>query len=41
MVPVYELLNIQLKAYDFAVLEQYAKWVHRMLRAIDVDVEDW
>ncbi|XP_043223468.1 39S ribosomal protein L48, mitochondrial-like isoform X2 [Amphibalanus amphitrite] len=40
MVPVYDLLNIRLQAYDFAVLEHYAKWVHRMLRAVDVDVED-
>jgi len=40
MVPVYPLLNIQMHAYDFALLENYAKWVHRTLRALDIQVED-
>ncbi|GFT83865.1 ribosomal_S10 domain-containing protein [Nephila pilipes] len=39
-VPVYERLNIQMKAYDFTVLEHYAKHVHKIARNMDFEVTD-
>ncbi|XP_015915882.1 large ribosomal subunit protein mL48 [Parasteatoda tepidariorum] len=39
-VPVYDLLNIQIKGYDFTVLEHYAKYVHRIALHLDFNVTD-
>lgn len=39
-VPLYDTLNIQLRSYDFPVVESYQKFVHTMLKNMDVDVED-
>lgn len=39
-VPVYELLNIQMKCYDFTILEHYAKHVHKVALNMDIDVVD-
>ncbi|XP_054724867.1 39S ribosomal protein L48, mitochondrial-like [Uloborus diversus] len=39
-VPVYNLLNIQMKCYDFTVLEHYAKHVHKVALNMDIDVID-
>ncbi|KAF8764207.1 39S ribosomal protein L48 like protein [Argiope bruennichi] len=39
-VPVYELLNIQIKAYDYTVLEHYAKHVHKIALNMDFEVKD-
>ncbi|XP_035227667.1 39S ribosomal protein L48, mitochondrial-like isoform X1 [Stegodyphus dumicola] len=39
-VPVYDLLNIQMKCYDFTVLEHYARHVHRIAQHMDIDVVD-
>lgn len=38
--PVYNLLNIQMKCYDFTVLEQYQKYVHKTATNMGLDVED-
>ncbi|GFQ85026.1 ribosomal_S10 domain-containing protein [Trichonephila clavata] len=39
-VPVYERLNIQMKAYDYTVLEHYAKHVHKIAHNMDFEVSD-
>lgn len=36
----YEKLNIQLKGYDFPILEQYQKLVHTISDNLDIEVED-
>ncbi|CAL1293258.1 unnamed protein product [Larinioides sclopetarius] len=39
-VPVYGLLNIQIRAYDYTVLEHYAKHVHKIALNMDFEVKD-
>ncbi|XP_022235533.1 uncharacterized protein LOC106475790 isoform X1 [Limulus polyphemus] len=39
-VPLYEVLNVQVKGHDFAVLEQFAKYVHNIALKMDIEVED-
>jgi len=38
--PRYDALNVQIKGYDFAVLEKFARHVHRTAGRIGLDVED-
>lgn len=38
--PAYPELNINLKGYDFTVLESYHNFIARLCRALDVDVKD-
>lgn len=40
-VPEYNLVNVQMKGYDFTVLEHYGKWVHNTATNMGIDVEDW
>lgn len=37
-VPVYNLLNFQVKGYDFTVLEHYEGHIHRIARRMDLNV---
>ncbi|KAJ8895824.1 hypothetical protein PR048_001162 [Dryococelus australis] len=39
-IPVYNTLNIQIKGYDFPVLENYQKFVHGIAEAMEIEVED-
>jgi large subunit ribosomal protein L48 len=39
-IPLYTTLNIQLKGYDFPVLENYQKLVHKIAESMDIEVED-
>lgn len=39
-VPIYDLVNIQLKGYDYSVLESFQRSVHRIAKNMDVDVEE-
>lgn len=39
-VPEYNLVNVQMKGYDFPVLERYGKWVHNTALHMGLDVED-
>lgn len=39
-VPLYDTLNIQLRGYDFPVLESYQKYLHNMIKNMDINVED-
>lgn len=34
----YELLNLQLKGYDFVVLEKYQSYLHKMMKRMDIEV---
>ena len=40
-VPVYDLLRIQLKGYDFAVLESFARYVHNISDTFGLDASAW
>ncbi|XP_076354115.1 mitochondrial ribosomal protein L48 isoform X2 [Tachypleus tridentatus] len=39
-VPLYDVLDVQVKGYDFAVVEQFAKYVHNIALKMDIEVED-
>lgn len=39
-VPLYDTLNIQLRGYDFPVLESYQKYLHTIIKNLDINVED-
>ncbi|XP_021939637.1 39S ribosomal protein L48, mitochondrial isoform X2 [Zootermopsis nevadensis] len=39
-IPLYNALNIQLKGYDFPVLESYQSFVHKIADNMNIEVED-
>lgn len=39
-IPDYPQVNVQMKGYDFTVLEHYGKWVHNTALNMGIDVED-
>uniref|UniRef100_A0A6M2DMR1 Putative 28s ribosomal protein s10 mitochondrial n=1 Tax=Xenopsylla cheopis TaxID=163159 RepID=A0A6M2DMR1_XENCH len=39
-VPEFDTINIQLKGYDYVILENYQKHVHRIAKALELDVND-
>lgn len=39
-VPVYPLLNVQIKGYDFTVLETFGSYVHKTAVNMGIEVED-
>ncbi|XP_066146172.1 large ribosomal subunit protein mL48 [Euwallacea fornicatus] len=39
-IPLYDTLNIQLRGYDFPVLESYQKYLHNIIKNMDIEVED-
>lgn len=39
-VPLYDTLNIQLSGYDFPILESYQKYLHNIIKNMDINVED-
>lgn len=39
-IPLYDEVNIFLRGYDYPVLEGYQRFVHKLLRNMEVDVED-
>lgn len=38
--PQYETINIQVKGYDYSILENYQKFVHNMAESMDLDICD-
>lgn len=38
--PVYPCVNIQIKGYDFPILESYQRFLHRTAESLDLDVTD-
>ncbi|CAG9823122.1 unnamed protein product [Phaedon cochleariae] len=39
-IPLHDLINIQLKGYDYPVLENYQKFLHHLLKNMEVNVEE-
>jgi large subunit ribosomal protein L48 len=39
-IPEYEKINVQIKGFDFAVLESYQKCVHTFAENMDIEVSD-
>ncbi|XP_075233545.1 mitochondrial ribosomal protein L48 [Lycorma delicatula] len=39
-VPVYEVINVQIKGYDFALVESYQSLVHNIAKTMELDVAD-
>ncbi|XP_067009692.1 large ribosomal subunit protein mL48 [Anabrus simplex] len=39
-IPVYDTLNIQIKGYDYPVLENYQRFVYKIATSMGVEVED-
>lgn len=39
-IPEYEELNVQIKGYDFAILESFQKFVHTIAENMDLEVSD-
>ena len=39
--PVYDCLNLQLKGYDFAVLEACQSQIHRYAEVMGIQVDEW
>lgn len=39
-VPLYDTINIQLKGYDFPILESYQRYVHKLATNLDIAVEE-
>lgn len=40
-IPEYDAVNIQIKGYDYAVLENYQRLIHRIAKTMGIEVEDW
>ena len=38
-IPIYETLDLQMKGYDFVVLESFAKYVGALSRSFDLPYE--
>lgn len=39
--PVYDCLNLQLKGYDFTLLEAYQRQIHRYAEIMGLQVDEW
>ncbi|KAJ8984572.1 hypothetical protein NQ317_006034 [Molorchus minor] len=39
-IPLYDVLNIQISGYDYPVLESYQKFLHKLLKNMDINVEE-
>lgn len=39
--PIYDSLTIQLKSYDYPVLENFHSFVNKLAIIMDLEVEDW
>nr|SVE79291.1 EOG090X0MUO [Daphnia lumholtzi] len=39
-IPLYEPLNVQIKSYDFTVLEKFSGYIHKMAENMGIEVED-
>lgn len=39
--PIYDCLNLQIKGYDFVLLESCQKEVHRYAEIMGIQVEEW
>lgn len=39
-VPIYPMLNVQIKGYIYPVLENYQSFVHKIAKLMDIDVDN-
>nr|XP_012141486.1 PREDICTED: 39S ribosomal protein L48, mitochondrial isoform X2 [Megachile rotundata] len=39
-IPVYPILNIQLRGYVYPVIENYQSYIHKLARVLNITVED-
>jgi len=39
-VPLYNTLNIQMKGYDYPVLESFQKYIHSLATNLDISVDE-
>lgn len=39
--PQYPNLNVQIKGYDYPILESYQRYLHNVAEYLDIDVADW
>lgn len=39
--PVYDCLNLQVKGYDFTLLEAYQSQLHKYAEVMGLQVEEW
>lgn len=39
-IPEYEAINVQMKGYDFAILESFQKLIHTVAENMDIEVSD-
>lgn len=39
-VPLHDAINIQMRGFDYPILENYQKLVHRIANNMDINVED-
>ena len=37
----YPTVNIQLRGYDYTILESYESYVHKLAENLGIDVSDW
>lgn len=40
-IPLYEPLNVQIKSYDFTVLEKFSGYIHKTAENMGIEVDDW
>lgn len=40
-IPIYEELTVQIKGYDFAVLENFQSCIHKIAMILDINVDEW
>ena len=40
-IPLYDALNLQIKSYDFTVLESFSSYIHKTAENMEIEVEDW
>lgn len=40
-IPIYESLNIQIKGYDYPILENYQRLIHKLAERLEIEVDEW
>ncbi|KAB0799976.1 hypothetical protein PPYR_07856 [Photinus pyralis] len=39
-IPAYDIINVQIHGHDYCILESYQKWLHNMMKNMNLDVEN-
>ena len=40
-IALYDTLNVQIKSYNFTVLESFSSYIHKTAENMGIEVEDW